>query len=61
VNHAKDRADQKVARDLEPWLELLPRPAVHAGLASFAALAAPDEYGATGTVVDRSLGARVLR
>lgn len=63
VNHAKDRADRKLATDLEPWLELLSRPAVHADLASLAALAAADEHGATGTVeiVSWSASASLIR
>jgi hypothetical protein len=35
---------------LEPWVELFPTPAVHADLAALAALAAPHQDRATGTV-----------
>ena len=42
MDHAQHGADRKLATDLEPWLELLPRPAVHADRASLAALTAPD-------------------
>ena len=53
VDHAQKRSDRKVAADLQPWVELFPRPAVHPDLSSLAAFPAPDEYGAA--VAVRSL------
>ena len=49
VDHAQHGADRKLAADCEPRVDLLPGPAVHPDFASFAALAAPDEYGTAGT------------
>src|SRR5690242_11233648 len=40
----------ELATDLQPRIELLPRPPVHPDLAALAALPAPDEYGAAGSV-----------
>jgi hypothetical protein len=50
VDHAQHGADRELASDLEPRIELLPRPTVHSDLAAFAALATPDEYGAARSV-----------
>jgi hypothetical protein len=50
VDHAQHRADRELAADLEPWIELLPSPAIHSDLASLAAFPAPDEHRAAGTV-----------
>jgi hypothetical protein len=50
VDHAQHRADRELATDLQPWVELLPCPAVHANLTALAALPAPDEYAAAGSV-----------
>jgi hypothetical protein len=46
VDHAQHGAERKLAADLEPWLELLPRPAIHPDLPSLATLPTPDEHGA---------------
>jgi hypothetical protein len=40
---AKQRTDRKLPPDVEPRLELLPSPSVHADLATAPALAAPNE------------------
>jgi hypothetical protein len=40
---AEERADRQAGADLEPGLELVPCPAVHSDLATFASLAVPDE------------------
>src|SRR5947209_3414826 len=50
MDHAQQRPDRKVAADLEPWVELIPRPSVHPDLASLATLPAPDEHGPAATV-----------
>jgi hypothetical protein len=44
VDDAEQRADRELPSDLEPWVELLPCPAVHSDLASLAAFAVPDEH-----------------
>jgi hypothetical protein len=43
VDHARQRADRKFAPEFHPWVELLPRPAVHPDLAAFASLAVANE------------------
>jgi hypothetical protein len=50
VDHAQQRPDRELAADLEPWVELLPCPAVHSDLTSLAALPAPDEHSAPAAV-----------
>jgi hypothetical protein len=50
VNHTEQRADWELSAGLQPRIELRPRPSVHADLAALAALPAPDEYGAAGSV-----------
>jgi hypothetical protein len=50
VDHAQHRADWELATDLQPRIELLPRPTIHADLAALAALPAPDEDGAARSV-----------
>ncbi len=50
VDHAQQRADRKLAADLEPRIELLPRPTIHPDLTALAARPAPDEHGAAGPV-----------
>jgi hypothetical protein len=50
VDHAQHRTDWELATDLQPRIELLPRPAVHPDLAALAALPAPDEDGAARSV-----------
>ena len=50
VDHTEQRPDRQLAADLEPRVELLPRPAVHPDLASLAALPPPHEDGASSTV-----------
>jgi hypothetical protein len=44
VDHAQHRADRKLATDLEPWVELVPCPAVHPDLAALAALCCGENY-----------------
>ena len=51
VDHAQQGADWDLPADLEPWVELLPRPAVHPDLPSLAALATPYEHSAAGAVL----------
>jgi hypothetical protein len=46
VDDAQHRADWELAADLEPGIELLPRPTVHSDLPALAALPAPDQDGA---------------
>jgi hypothetical protein len=50
VDHAQRRSDRKLASELKPRVELFPGPAVHPDLAPLAALPAPDEDCATGSV-----------
>jgi len=47
ADDAEERPDRQLFADLEPWVELLPAPAVHADLAALAALAAAHENRAT--------------
>ena len=50
MNHAQERPDRELSADLEPWVELFPRPSVQPDLAALAALSTPDEHCATGAV-----------
>src|SRR5579875_1045742 len=50
VDHAQHGADREVVADLDPWLELLPCPAVHPVLASLATLPMAHEDGATAAI-----------
>jgi hypothetical protein len=50
VDHAQQRPDRELLADLEPWVELLPRPTVHPDLASLTALPASDKHRAAGSV-----------
>jgi hypothetical protein len=50
VDHAQQRADRQLSADLEPWVELVPGPAVHPDLAAPAALPTPDEHRAEAAV-----------
>jgi hypothetical protein len=50
MDHAEHRAERELATDLEPCLELLPRPAVHPDLASLAALSSSDQHRAAGAI-----------
>ena len=50
VDDAKQGPDGKTHADLEPRLQLIPRPVIHADLAAPAALAAADEDGASRSV-----------
>src|ERR1700752_2359815 len=50
VDHTQHCAEWKLATDLYPRLELLPRPTIHPDLATLAALPTPDEYGAARSV-----------
>jgi hypothetical protein len=50
VNHAQHRADRQLAADLEPGIELVPRPTVHPYLSTLTALPTPDEYSTAGAV-----------
>jgi hypothetical protein len=50
VDHAQHRADRELATDLEPRVEVLPRPTVHPDFASLAALSAADKRAAARTV-----------
>jgi hypothetical protein len=55
VDHAEQRPDRQLQTQLEPGLQLLPAPGVHADLAAPAALAASDEHGAT-ALIEIALG-----
>jgi hypothetical protein len=55
VDDAQQRTDRQLAPHLEPGLELLSAPCVHADLAAAPALAAPDEKRAA-SVVEIALG-----
>ena len=50
VDDAEQRPDGKPDSQLEPRLELLPAPRVHADLAAASALAAPDEQRAPAVI-----------
>src|SRR3954468_8534377 len=50
VDHAEQRADRHLLARLEPWLELLEAPVVHADLTAAATFAAPHERGAAAPV-----------
>src|SRR5438270_8966779 len=50
VDHAQHRADRKLAADLEPGVELVPRPSVHPDLSALTALSTSDEYSAAGAI-----------
>jgi hypothetical protein len=50
ADDAEERPDRQLFADLEPWVELLPAPAVHADLAALAALAAAHQDRPAGTV-----------
>ena len=55
VDDAEQRSDGEFEATLEPGLQFLPPPIVHADLASASALAAADEQRAT-SVVEVGLG-----
>jgi hypothetical protein len=55
VDHAEQRPDRQLQAQLEPWLQLVPAPGVHADLAAPAALAASDEQGPT-ALIEIALG-----
>jgi hypothetical protein len=50
VDHTQQRANRQARPELEPRVKLLPGPAVHADLASLAALAVADHDGAARAV-----------
>ena len=50
MDYTQQSADWELVTDLQPWIELLPRPTVHPDLAALAALSAPNAYGAAGSV-----------
>jgi hypothetical protein len=50
VDHAQHRSDWQPTTDLQPGVELLPRPTVHPNLAALAALPAADQHGAAASV-----------
>ena len=50
VDDAEHGAGWKPTTDLEPWLQLLPRPAVHSDLTALAAFPASDKHGTAGLV-----------
>src|SRR5690242_9516777 len=57
AQNAEQRADWQAGADLEPGLELLPGPAVHSNLASFASLPVANEDRAA-IMVQVSFGER---
>jgi hypothetical protein len=50
MNDAQQRADRKLAPNLEPQVDLFPGPAVHPDLTALAALPTADQDGAAGAV-----------
>jgi hypothetical protein len=50
VDHAEQPSGAEAGAELKPWLELSPTPAIHADLATAAALSAPDKNGSAGPV-----------
>jgi hypothetical protein len=50
VDHIQERSDREPAADLEPWVDLLPGPAVHPDLSPLAAFTAPNEHSASAAV-----------
>jgi hypothetical protein len=50
VDHAQHCADWELATDLQPRVELFPRPAVHPDFTALAALSSADEHGAAVSV-----------
>jgi hypothetical protein len=50
VDYTQERSDREPAADLEPWIELLPGPAVHSDLSPLAAFPVPNEHGAAAAV-----------
>jgi hypothetical protein len=50
VDHAEQSPDWEIAADFEPWLQLIPGPAVHPDLAALPALASPNQHGAARAV-----------
>jgi hypothetical protein len=57
VKDAEQRADREIEAQIDPPLQVLPSPLVHADFAAAAALAAADEQRAA-TVVEVGLGER---
>ncbi len=57
VQDAEERSDWEVLAQLDPWLQLLPRPAIHSDLAAFAAFALAHQDRAA-TWIKVSLGER---
>lgn len=55
TQHAEQRADRQPGADAEPWLELLPGPAVHSDFAALAALALAHQHCAACLVEIASL------
>src|SRR2546430_12880634 len=50
VDHAQHRADRELVADLEPGVELVPRPTVHPDLSALAALSTSDECSVAGAI-----------
>jgi uncharacterized protein (DUF1778 family) len=50
VNHAQERPKRELASDLEPGLELPPRPSIHSDLTALASLPTSNEDRAAGAV-----------
>jgi hypothetical protein len=50
VDYAEKSPDGEIASDLEPWLQLIPGPAVHPDLAALPALAPPNQHRTAQTV-----------
>jgi hypothetical protein len=57
MDRAEERADRQRGARIEPGSQLVPRPAIHAGLAPSAALTLAHEYRPT-TAVEVALGER---
>lgn len=50
VDYAEQSSDWQIGSDLEPWLQLIPGPAIHPDLAALAALPASYQDGAAQAV-----------
>ncbi len=50
VDDAKESSHREIGSDLEPWLQLIPGPAVHSDLAALPALASSYQDGTAQTV-----------
>jgi len=59
--HAEQRPDRERGTELQPRVQLLPRPPVHPDLTTLVTLPVPDQNGASFLSRDRSRSAQALR